>query len=137
LGIDQTEPVRSAQVGKYKAGESEDFSGERVTRSVHESLERLGLKYIDLIICHDIESAVDMKQASCRLCAARLAPLAHSSFCQLLTHLACATSNGCCADRHGHASCAPEAEGAGRHPRHRHLRTAAGHLFLRAGQVVL
>ena len=52
-----------AQVGKYKAGESEDFSAERVTRSVHESLERLGLKYIDLIICHDIESAVDMKQA--------------------------------------------------------------------------
>ena len=54
------------QVGKYKPGESEDFSAERVTRSVHESLERLGLKYIDLIICHDIESAVDMKQA-CRL----------------------------------------------------------------------
>ena len=66
--------MHCVQVGKYKAGESEDFSGERVTRSVHESLERLGLKYIDLIICHDIESAVDMKQASCPPSAARPAP---------------------------------------------------------------
>ena len=68
------EPVRCVQVGKYKAGESEDFSGERVTRSVHESLERLGLKYIDLIICHDIESAVDMKQASCQPVCCSLCP---------------------------------------------------------------
>lgn len=32
----------ATKVGKYKAGEPEDFSGERVKRSVHESLERLG-----------------------------------------------------------------------------------------------
>lgn len=29
---------------------------------MHESLERLQLKYIDVIHCHDIESAKDMKQ---------------------------------------------------------------------------
>ncbi len=97
----------ATKVGKYKPGEPEDFSAERVKRSVHESLERLGahlphavtcadafcartrrriavrrtpasmdhqlctngrcvpaagLTYIDLIHCHDIESAVDMKQ---------------------------------------------------------------------------
>lgn len=51
-----------SKVGKYKPGESEDFSAERVKRSVHESLERLQLKYLDLVHCHDIESAVDMKQ---------------------------------------------------------------------------
>lgn len=49
-------------MGKYKPGEPEDFSAERVKRSVHESLERLQLKYLDLVHCHDIESAVDMKQ---------------------------------------------------------------------------
>jgi L-galactose dehydrogenase len=52
----------ATKVGKYKPGEPEDFSAERVTRSVHESLERLQLSYIDLIHCHDIESAVDMMQ---------------------------------------------------------------------------
>ena len=45
-------------------GEDEDFSAERVTKSVHESLKRLQLDYIDLIHCHDIESAKDMKQVS-------------------------------------------------------------------------
>lgn len=52
----------ATKVGKYKAGEDEDFSAERVTRSVHESLARLQLKYIDLILCHDVESAKDMSQ---------------------------------------------------------------------------
>jgi Aldo/keto reductase family len=32
----------ATKVGKYRAGEPEDFSGERVKRSVHESLQRLG-----------------------------------------------------------------------------------------------
>lgn len=32
----------ATKVGKYKAGEPEDFSAERVKRSVHESLQRLG-----------------------------------------------------------------------------------------------
>lgn len=52
-----------AQVGKYKPGEPEDFSAERVKRSVRESLDRLQLSYLDLVHCHDIESAVDMQQA--------------------------------------------------------------------------
>lgn len=54
--------VISTKVGKYIPGEPEDFSAERVTKSVHESLDRLGLSYIDIIQCHDIESAQDMKQ---------------------------------------------------------------------------
>ncbi|PSC71979.1 L-galactose dehydrogenase [Micractinium conductrix] len=32
-----------------------DFSAARITASVHESLARLGLEYVDLIQCHDIE----------------------------------------------------------------------------------
>ncbi len=32
----------ATKVGKYRAGDPEDFSAERVKRSVHESLERLG-----------------------------------------------------------------------------------------------
>lgn len=52
----------ATKVGKYIPGEPEDFSAERVKRSVHESLKRLQLEYINLIHCHDIESAKDMKQ---------------------------------------------------------------------------
>lgn len=50
-------------MGKYKRGEPEDFSADRVKRSVRESLDRLQLSYLDLVHCHDIESAVDMQQA--------------------------------------------------------------------------
>lgn len=42
------------QVGRYGADEF-DFSAERVTASVAESLARLQTDYIDLIQCHDIE----------------------------------------------------------------------------------
>lgn len=42
------------QVGRY-GPELFDFSAERVTRSVTESLQRLQIPYIDLIQCHDIE----------------------------------------------------------------------------------
>ena len=52
----------ATKVGKYIPGEDEDFSADRVTKSVHESLKRLQLDYIDLIHCHDVESAKDMKQ---------------------------------------------------------------------------
>lgn len=34
-----------------------DFSAERVTRSVDESLKRLGVDYVDLIQVHDMEFA--------------------------------------------------------------------------------
>ena len=42
------------QVGRY-GPELFDFSAERVTRSVAESLQRLQVPYLDLIQCHDIE----------------------------------------------------------------------------------
>ncbi len=46
--------VLSTKVGRY--GDAEfDFSAERVTDSVDESLRRLGIDVIDLIQCHDIE----------------------------------------------------------------------------------
>jgi aryl-alcohol dehydrogenase-like predicted oxidoreductase len=40
--------------GRYDV-ELFDFSAERVTRSVDESLQRMGLEYLDIIQCHDIE----------------------------------------------------------------------------------
>lgn len=54
--------IVATKVGKYRAGEPADFSAERVTKSVHESLERMQLKHIDLIQVHDIEFAEDMRQ---------------------------------------------------------------------------
>ncbi|KAK9832647.1 hypothetical protein WJX81_006924 [Elliptochloris bilobata] len=54
--------VVSTKVGKYAPGQPADFSAARVTRSVTESLERLGLDYIDVIQVHDVEYADDLKQ---------------------------------------------------------------------------
>lgn len=47
----------STKVGRYgKDGiNTWDYSAERVTKSVYESMERLGVDYIDLINVHDIE----------------------------------------------------------------------------------
>jgi len=46
----------AASVGRYGLDEKDfDFSAERVTRSVDESLRRLGVAHIDLIQCQDIE----------------------------------------------------------------------------------
>jgi L-galactose dehydrogenase len=48
--------VLSTKVGRYgERLEDFDFSAERVTRSVDESLRRLGVDYIDIIQVHDIE----------------------------------------------------------------------------------
>lgn len=44
----------ATKVGQY-AQDLFDFSAARVTRSVDESMARLGVDYIDLIQCHDIE----------------------------------------------------------------------------------
>jgi L-galactose dehydrogenase len=44
----------ATKVGQYADGVF-DFSADRVTRSVDESLARLGVEYVDLIQCHDIE----------------------------------------------------------------------------------
>ncbi|EIE20954.1 L-galactose dehydrogenase [Coccomyxa subellipsoidea C-169] len=46
--------IIATKVGRYGA-DTFDFSAERVTRSVHESLERLQVQYIDIIQTHDIE----------------------------------------------------------------------------------
>jgi L-galactose dehydrogenase len=46
----------ATKVGQYADGVF-DFSADRVTRSVDESLARLHVEYVDLIQCHDIEFA--------------------------------------------------------------------------------
>lgn len=46
--------VLATKVGRYGMDDF-DFSAARVTRSVEESLQRLGVDHIDLIQCHDIE----------------------------------------------------------------------------------
>lgn len=61
-GLPREEIVIATKVGKYKAGEPIDFTAERVTRSVTESMQRLGVDYIDIIHCHDIEFLDDMRQ---------------------------------------------------------------------------
>ncbi|KAM0902572.1 hypothetical protein ACQ4PT_019240 [Festuca glaucescens] len=45
--------VVATKCGRYKEGF--DFSAARVTRSIDESLARLGLDYVDILHCHDIE----------------------------------------------------------------------------------
>jgi len=53
-GIDRDTYVLATKAGRY--GDDEfDFSAGRVTRSVHESLARLGTGHLDLVQCHDIE----------------------------------------------------------------------------------
>lgn len=44
----------STKVGRYDQHEF-DFSAERITRSLDESLRRLNIDYADIVICHDIE----------------------------------------------------------------------------------
>lgn len=46
--------ILATKVGRYDVSEF-DFSAERVTRSIDESLRRLQVDTIDLIQCHDIE----------------------------------------------------------------------------------
>lgn len=46
--------VLSTKVGRYGADKF-DFSAERVTQSVEESMQRLNVDVIDIIQCHDIE----------------------------------------------------------------------------------
>jgi aryl-alcohol dehydrogenase-like predicted oxidoreductase len=53
-GITRDRYYLATKVGRY--GDQEfDFSAKRVTASIDESLTRLGLDYVDLIQCHDIE----------------------------------------------------------------------------------
>jgi L-galactose dehydrogenase len=53
-GIARDRYILATKVGQY--GQEEfDFSAERVTRSLDESCARLGVDYVDLLQCHDIE----------------------------------------------------------------------------------
>lgn len=52
-GVPRNEYIVSTKCGRYADGF--DFSAERVTRSIDESLERLQLDYVDILQCHDIE----------------------------------------------------------------------------------
>ncbi len=55
-GVVRDKYILATKVGRYGADAPDfDFSAERVTRSVDESLSRLGLDYVDIIQCHDIE----------------------------------------------------------------------------------
>lgn len=53
-GIPRDRYVISTKVGRYGMAEF-DFSARRVTESVEESLARLGLDEVDILIVHDIE----------------------------------------------------------------------------------
>lgn len=53
LGVPRNEYIVSTKCGRYTEGF--DFSAERVTKSIDESLERLQLDYVDILQCHDIE----------------------------------------------------------------------------------
>jgi len=50
--------VGFCEVGRYEEGS--DFSGKRVEKSVLESMERLGVDYIDVMQCHDMEFAQNL-----------------------------------------------------------------------------
>lgn len=52
--------ILSTKAGRY-GSEEFDFSAERITRSVEESMRRLNVEYIDILHLHDIEFG-DMKQ---------------------------------------------------------------------------
>lgn len=55
-GIDRGRYYLATKVGRYGAEQKDfDFSAYRVTRSLDESLARLGVEYVDIIQCHDVE----------------------------------------------------------------------------------
>ncbi|GAB4454166.1 MAG: aldo/keto reductase [Armatimonadaceae bacterium] len=53
-GVARERYLVSTKVGRY-GGSAFDFSAERVTRGVEESLSRLGIETVDILLCHDIE----------------------------------------------------------------------------------
>jgi L-galactose dehydrogenase len=53
-GVERGSYLLATKVGRY--GDAEfDFSADRVVASAHESMTRLGVDYIDVLQCHDIE----------------------------------------------------------------------------------
>lgn len=59
-GVARDRYILATKVGQYGDGEF-DFSATRVTKSFEESCGRLGVDYIDLLQCHDVEYA-DLNQ---------------------------------------------------------------------------
>ena len=59
-GVNRDDYILATKVGRYGTGS--DFSGARVSASIDESLDRLGVDCIDLIQCHDIEFAGSLEQ---------------------------------------------------------------------------
>jgi L-galactose dehydrogenase len=53
-GIDRARYVLATKVGRY-GDDVFDFTADGVTRSVRDSMKRLGVDHLDLIQCHDIE----------------------------------------------------------------------------------
>ena len=57
-GVSRDRYYLATKIGAYSEARGDyDYSAERTERSLHESLERLGVTYVDLIQCHDIEFA--------------------------------------------------------------------------------
>ena len=53
-GVDRDKYYLSSKVGRY--GQKEfDFSAKRIKESVSESLHRLGVEYLDILLLHDVE----------------------------------------------------------------------------------
>ena len=71
------EALRRRRWGRYGLEEKDfDFSAERVTASVHESLARLGLEYLDVVQAHDVEfgsldQARGFNRATSHLCQSK------------------------------------------------------------------
>lgn len=53
-GVDRSRFVVSTKVGRYGPTDF-DFSAGKVRSSIKESLSRLGLDYVEMVVCHDIE----------------------------------------------------------------------------------
>jgi L-galactose dehydrogenase len=55
-GIPRDRYYLATKVGSYSEAKGDyDYSAGRTERSLHESLKRLGVDYVDLIQCHDVE----------------------------------------------------------------------------------
>src|SRR5271168_3931880 len=59
-GIARDRYLLGSKLGRYGPSQF-DFSARRVVESVEISLERLGVEYLDIMLCHDIEF-VDLAQ---------------------------------------------------------------------------
>src|SRR6202453_673285 len=59
-GVPRNQYLLGTKLGRYDAAHF-DFSARRVVESVDVSLNRMGVDYLDIILCHDIEF-VDMNQ---------------------------------------------------------------------------